>query len=72
MTTKTILQLASSLAFAGAAFANPPATTAAVKEEAPAVAAKVTHKAAKEECLKENAGLKGKQLRECIKGKKHK
>ena len=33
-------------------------------------AKKVSHKLAKKECLKENPKLKGKALKECIKGKR--
>lgn len=55
------LLLASALVFGATAFAT---------EAAPAAAgAKVTHKQAKEECLKENKDLKGPKLHECIKGK---
>jgi hypothetical protein len=36
---------------------------------APAATAKMTKKAARQECLKENKDLKGAKLSECVKGK---
>jgi hypothetical protein len=51
-----------------------PAVVPPPTDAAPAVAKKGGGKyaAAKEECLKDNAGLKGKELRKCIKEKKSK
>jgi hypothetical protein len=43
--------------------------TEEVKADAAAPVAKKTKKQAKEECLKENAGLKGKELNACVKSK---
>lgn len=62
-------------------FANPPATaTEATKSvetktvetsTTTAAAVKVSYKDAKADCLKGDATLKGKALKECIKGKVH-
>ena len=68
---KNIAQaLALGSVFATSAFAGTPAAVGAKDEKPAAVAAKVTHKVAKEACLKDNPALKGKELRECIKTKK--
>ncbi|MEZ4751255.1 MAG: hypothetical protein R3B54_11735 [Bdellovibrionota bacterium] len=54
--------------------AAPAAEAPAAKPKARAKTAKagkkVSHKVAKKECLKENPKLKGKALKECIKGKR--
>ena len=57
------LLLASALVIGATAFAEGTAAPAA------AAAAKLTHKQAKEQCLKDNKDLKGPKLQECIKGK---
>lgn len=77
---KQILQssLCASALFAAAAFANETAAPAPVKEAAPVhekadhpvASKKLTFKVARQECLKENAGMKGKALNECVKGKR--
>ncbi|MBS1984595.1 MAG: hypothetical protein JST16_10530 [Bdellovibrionales bacterium] len=79
-TSIAALALASTFALAaGETPAAPaPAPVAATKVETAKVPGKVKtasirakYKEAKEECLKENASLKGKDLKSCVKGKIH-
>lgn len=46
-----------------------PAAPAAPKATVASAEHKLSRKEAKAECLKENAGLKGKELHKCVKGK---
>ena len=71
-----ILSFIVALSFMGvSAFANEPTAPAAgtvpgTSEVQQKVATKIGHKEAKEQCIKENPNLKGKDLKECIKGKR--
>lgn len=52
--------------------AAPAAAAAPAPEQGKKVASSGNYAKAKEECLKENSSLKGKALRQCIKGKEGK
>jgi hypothetical protein len=72
ITQQTTRTLAIGALLAGAvAFAEGPAATPAPAKEVKTKVAKVSIKELKAECLKENAGLKGKELHKCVQEKKH-